>query len=177
MDPNPTVLLIPVPEADARFGATRRQHDPSGRDGMPAHVTVLTPFVPLERWGEAGLRRLQAALAGIPRFEARFRRAGRFGGSTLFLVPEPEALFRDIARRVARAFPEHPPYGGQFSEVLPHLTLVHGAPESVLDEVEAQVRAGTDVRTQVEALCLFARTPGGRWVERARAPLDGGPGA
>lgn len=160
-----SVLVIPIPEADVVFGDIRRLHDPSGRDGMPAHVTVLTPFVPVALWDERHARRLRAALASDRPFEARFRRPGRFGETTVFLVPEPEDVFRDLSRRVAAAFPEYPPYGGAFSEVLPHLTLAHGVDPSILQGVEARVRAGTEIRSRVEAVVVYSQADEGRWVQ------------
>jgi hypothetical protein len=117
-------VVVLVPEADAAFGDVRRAHDPSARDGLPAHVTVLTPFVHASAWGPEPLRRLRGALQGIAPFDARFRRAGRFGGTTLFLVPEPEEVFLRLATRVAAAFPEHPPYGGAFAEVVVRVAIV-----------------------------------------------------
>src|SRR5207245_2004188 len=41
-----TGLVLLVPEADAAVGLWRTVHDPSAREGMPAHITVLYPFIP-----------------------------------------------------------------------------------------------------------------------------------
>jgi 2'-5' RNA ligase len=166
-----TVLVLTVPDTDPVVGAIRREHDPSARDGMPAHVTVLTPFVPWDRWEANQVTRLKTAVAGFRPFRARFRRAGRFAKTTLFLVPEPEETFTRILSAVAQAFPEHPPYGGAFSAVLPHLTLAHGVPERTLDALESELSGRIDVRCTIEDLVLFSRTPAGKWRERARMPL------
>ena len=39
-----TAVVIRVPEAEPAIGAHRREHTPSGAEGMPAHVTILVPF-------------------------------------------------------------------------------------------------------------------------------------
>jgi 2'-5' RNA ligase len=174
MNPEPqTVLLIPFPAADEIVGALRREHDPSARDGMPAHVTLLTPFVPLAAWTATHLARLSRAVEGVAPFEAHFRRTGRFGTTTLFLVPEPAELFLRLARAVASAFPEHPPYGGAYTEVLPHLTLAHGAPADTLVALEAATDGRVDIRARADAVSLFARNVAGCWVEGPRVPLTG----
>lgn len=158
-----SALVIALPEVDLVLGDLRRAHDPSARDGLPAHVTVLTPYVPLVEWSDTHARRLHAALDGIRPFGARLRRTGRFGDSTLFLVPEPEDVFRRLGRAVAAAFPEYPPYGGAFSEILPHVTLAHGVPTDVLNDVERQVDGVTDIGAQVTTLTLYEKRPGRPW--------------
>lgn len=49
-------LLITVPEAEPLVGGARAMCDASAGDGIPAHMTVLYPFLPAGRIG-AGCRR------------------------------------------------------------------------------------------------------------------------
>ena len=172
-----SALVVALPEADLVVGHVRREHDPSGREGMPAHVTLLTPFVPAGRWSADHAARLAGALADMTPFEARFRRTGRFGKTTVYLVPEPEDTFTRFAMSVAAAFPEYPPHGGAFSQVLPHLTLAHGVPEAALDAVESAMEGRVDFRVRVRDVALFFRDPGGRWTEGPHVPLPRRPGA
>jgi hypothetical protein len=57
-----SALLLPVPAAEAAVGPYRALLDPSARDGVPAHITVLYPFLPggpspPSHWGSrAGMR-------------------------------------------------------------------------------------------------------------------------
>ncbi len=169
-------LAVPLPGADSVVGHIRRKHDPSARDGMPAHVTVLTPFVHARQWSANHAARLARALADIAPFEARFRRTGRFGNTTVFLVPEPEERFTQLATSVAAAFPEYPPYGGAFSKVLPHLTLAHGAPEAVLDAVESAMDGHVDLRVRVSEVVVFSCDSSGRWMEGPHTSLPSRPG-
>jgi hypothetical protein len=41
-----SAAVLLVPEAEPVVGVTRARYDRSGRWGVPAHVTVLFPFVP-----------------------------------------------------------------------------------------------------------------------------------
>jgi hypothetical protein len=41
-----SALLIPVPNAEAAVQHWRQQLDPASHLGVPAHVTVLYPFLP-----------------------------------------------------------------------------------------------------------------------------------
>src|SRR6185312_14804244 len=47
--PRRTALIVAVPEAETAVGALRREHDSSAALGVPAHVTILFPFLPPER--------------------------------------------------------------------------------------------------------------------------------
>lgn len=172
MDPErASVLVVSLPGADSVVGHVRQEHDPSARDGMPAHVTLLTPFIPSGQWSADHAHRLARALRSIAPFQARFRRTGRFGETTVFLVPEPEETFMRLATSVAAAFPEFPPYGGAFSTVLPHLTLAHGVPEATLASVESAIDGHVDFRVRVSDVVLFSRAPNGRWVEGPHVSL------
>ena len=50
--PGATAIVVPVPEAEAVVGDWRRLHTPSGAEGVPAHVTLLAPFIPAVRLDE-----------------------------------------------------------------------------------------------------------------------------
>ena len=41
-----TALLVPVPAAEPSVGKHRARLDEAARDGVPAHITVLYPFLP-----------------------------------------------------------------------------------------------------------------------------------
>ena len=41
-----TALLLPVPAAESSVGQHRARLDQAARDGVPAHITVLYPFLP-----------------------------------------------------------------------------------------------------------------------------------
>lgn len=171
-DPYPvgsTALVVLVPEADARVGAFRRRYDASAGRGVGAHVTVLVPFVPADRLGDADLGRLETLVRRLPAFDVRFARTDRFPG-TVYLVPEPARPFAVLTHLVLRAWPGLAPYGGQHPDVVPHLTVAGRLPATTLDAVESLVAPQLPVSARVTAVTLLEREPGG-WVERRRLPL------
>src|SRR5215831_9843437 len=74
-----TALLVPVPAAEPIVGRHRARHDAAARDGVPAHVTVLYPFLPPAGIGESLLASLGRLFAGFAAFEFTLDRVGWFG--------------------------------------------------------------------------------------------------
>lgn len=158
-----------VPEAAPAVGGLRLSHTYDAPLGMPAHVTLLFPFVPAERVGEAE-ERLGALLREHPAFEATFPRTARFPG-LLYLEPEPGERFSALTGAIAAAWPEHPPYEGVHETVIPHLTVAESDDAALLDALAAEVEPHLPVRTRVDAARLFVEDAGGRWHEHTRLPL------
>ena len=154
-------LVIRVPESEALVSRWRAEHDASARDGMPAHVTLLFPFKPLEMTTAHDLSKLADLFAAQAPFTLRFGEIGRFP-DTLWLKPEPDAPCKALTRAIEQAFPDYPIYGGTFDDVIPHLTVAQG-PSDVLDGAERALRAAfKPIRSDVTAVTLFAKT--GRWT-------------
>lgn len=170
-----TALVVHVPEAEPAVGALRAAHDWSASVGMPAHVTVLYPFVSESEWRYAtgGQRidvRLARIFAALAPFDAAFRATARFGDGTLYLVPEPGPAFSGLTQAVAAEFPAWPPYGGAHPVVIPHLTVAEQAPPGVLERCEAEVAPRLPVAARVAWIALFGQR-GGTWLPFARWPL------
>jgi 2'-5' RNA ligase len=148
----------------------RAQHDPMAHAGVPAHVTLLFPFLATEDLTPAIRRRLARIGSQVQPFGVRFAGTGRFPG-VLWLAPEPTATFVDLTERLARAFPDHPPYEGAHADIVPHLTVAFGE-AAVLDRLERKaIRAGVAFRRRVEAIEVIAEDGTGRWHARWRLPL------
>jgi hypothetical protein len=74
-----------------------------------------------------------------------------------------------MTEALASAFPEHPPYGGQFDEIVPHATVAIGDPEA-LARISDQLQP-IDVRAHVERVWLFEKVPSG-WRRHTAFPLS-----
>ena len=160
------VVRVPVPRALER---SRRQWDWAAGVGVPAHVTILFPFLPVGRLGPAVRAELAAIAASHGPFDVRFRRVGRFPG-VVYLAPEPSAPFTRLTAAVVARYPGFPPYGGAFDEVIPHLTIAESA-DGPLDTIAAGARAALPFDHRVAALEVIIEGGDGRWHSRWRVPL------
>lgn len=161
--PTQTALLALIPSVEWVVTRHRAQLDPSAQWGVPAHVTVLYPFVAPDGVDDHLLARLAEAVRTVRAFDVTFSRAAWFGQEVLWLAPEPAQPFRDLTTAVVTAFPDHPPYAGAFDGSAPHLTIG----ERRLGGLEALQIAGAEVAT---ALPIHARVERVHLLVGADAP-------
>ena len=108
-----SALLLPVPAAETAVGPHRARLDLSARDGVPAHITVLYPFLPPAEIRPDVLAELSRLFAGAPRFSFTLDRVRWFDESVVWLGPSDESPFRALtalARR-RRTRPARPTAG------------------------------------------------------------------
>lgn len=158
--PTETAVIIAVDAAEPAVADHRRQLDASASWGVPAHVSVLYPFVHPSEVDADVLSRLADALSSVPAFDCTFARCEWFGEEVLWLAPEPDRPFRELTSAVWRAFPDHPPYGGVFDDVVPHLTVGERrrGSASALRAAAAAVGHQLPIRARIERAVLIAGT-------------------
>ncbi len=158
-----TALICRVPEAERYIAHHRQRFDPPARRNVPAHVTVLYPFMDSALVDDDVRRALCEVAAGVRRFEYRLRETRRFP-SSLYLAPEPGDSFSALTDGVHRAFPDYPPFAGKFDSVVPHVTVAHGdEPQLCAIEIELRIALpGSGVPARCEEMVLIEFT-GGRW--------------
>ena len=164
-----TALLARVDPAQPLVEPWRLRYDPAAASGVPAHVTVLYPFLHVDRLDAATLDELATLFGRHATFTAYFEECRRFPG-VLYLAPRPEQRFRALTGDVATRWPEAPPYEGRFADVIPHLTVADGTESDILDEIEAALVPGLPVVASISSVSLFV-CDGQRWHERTRFPL------
>ncbi|MGW1215034.1 2'-5' RNA ligase family protein [Streptomyces sp. NPDC002499] len=163
-----TGLVALIPEAEPVVGTWRARLDPAARAGVPAHVTVLFPFLHADVIDDGTRAALGELAARQPAFDLRFERCGRFPG-VLYLAPDPDTPFRRLTEAVVDRWPEAPPYGGKY-EPVPHLTVGQVRDEAALDEAEADIRPNLPVTAHVSAVDLVVFS-GTEWRLEASFPL------
>ena len=136
-----------------------RTCDSKPSHGMPPHVTLLVP-------APRDARAISGVLAPFPVFDVAFARLDRFPG-VLWLAPEPVEPFRRMIEALVRRFPDHPPYGGAFAEIVPHLTVAQAG----LDEAGETVQRQLPLRARPERAVLLEREQLDRWREAASFEL------
>ncbi|MFI5836223.1 2'-5' RNA ligase family protein [Micromonospora sp. NPDC051300] len=178
MEPTETALIVAVPETERAVGRFRSVLDTTAGWGVPAHVTVLYPFLPPERIDDDVLTALSRIFDATPRFDVTFAEVGWFGDTVVWLSPQPGDGFRLLTAAVWRRFPEAPPYAGAHADVVPHLTVGHDAPKHVLAEAAMAVVDHLPIRAAVDTVRLIAGSPAPRsWhtLREFRLGADGPP--
>jgi 2'-5' RNA ligase len=156
-----TAVLVVVSEAEPAVAGHRRHLDVAASWGVPAHLSVVYPFVPPAAVDDLVLDRLAEAIGTVPPFDCVFSRTAWFGDDVLWLAPEPDAPFRELTRAVVAAFPAHQPYGGLYTEPTPHLTVgeLRLGSAAELAAAELAVQAHLPIAAQVERVALLAGRP------------------
>jgi hypothetical protein len=174
VEPTESALIVAVPEAEPAVAALRAAYDPAASWGVPAHITVLYPFVPPDRIDAAVLAAVAGTVAAAPVFDVVLARTGRFGDQVLWLAPEPDAPLRALTAAVWARFPDFPPYGGEFADVVPHLTVTDRQPPEVMAAADQRVRPWLPIAARVGAVRLLVGSPApGAWRTVAQFPLSG----
>jgi hypothetical protein len=161
-----TAFVVQVPSAEGLVSELRNRFDPTVQLGVPAHISILVPFMDPGHVTSAVLAKAQAALMEIPSFEFALRRVGRFP-TTAYLTPEPSEPFVTMTAALVRAFPEFPPYGGEHAEVIPHLTVSHGDAEYAsltVIELEQKLRAAGRINATCTSVVMLENSTG-LWKE------------
>ena len=167
MDALRTGLVIEVAEAEHAVGALRVQLNQQASLGVPAHITVLFPFAAPSRIDDGTLDRVSRVVRNVPAFDYRLVHTDWFGTSVLWLAPDCKARFRELTSVLHDEFPEYPPYGGQFSEVEPHLTIGDHGSLAELRAAEQSVQKHLPITAIAGRVSLFAEQRSGRWVRIA----------
>jgi len=164
-----TALIVPIPEAETAVGPFRAGLDRAARWGVPAHVTVLYPFLDPDAITDTVLAAVQETVAATPRFAVEFTHVGWFGDRVAWLAPRPDEPFRALTEALWRRFPDRPPYGGAHAEVVPHLTLGHDAPQPALRDAADAVAAHLPLRaTPCEVWLMVGAPEPDSWHTAAR---------
>jgi 2'-5' RNA ligase len=173
-----SALLLLVPATEPAVREHRARLDASARDGVPAHLTVLYPFLPPALIDDVVLTTLAALFAAFPAFAFTLDRVGWFAENVVWLGPRDEAPFRALTALAFEAFPSCAPYGGQHDDVVPHLTIGHQGGAPALRAAADAVRPHLPVDAAATEITLMAGpapgTPPGQWHQLAAFPLADG---
>jgi hypothetical protein len=134
-----SAFIVRVPEAEASVRALRQRCDPSAAIGVPAHITILVPFMSADLITSQILGAAEAALRAVKSFSFTLGQVSRWPETT-YLLPDPIAPFVRLTNALVGAFPDYPPYGGRHAQIVPHLTVADRN-ASLADEAEGKLRA------------------------------------
>jgi 2'-5' RNA ligase len=162
-----TAVLLCVPEAEPLVGPWRQKAVPSAAKGVPAHVTLLYPFLPAARVDVGVLAELEWFFRGVDAFELMFDGVGEFPDEgVVHLSPSDRALV-DLTQALAVRWPECPPYAGKHDELVPHLTAVHTDDAQLRAQAAAALREGLPLQAVAAQAALWECDEHGMWSEKA----------
>ncbi|TQK71742.1 MULTISPECIES: 2'-5' RNA ligase family protein [unclassified Nocardioides] len=157
-----TVLVVPVPALEDYIRGRWEHYDAAWVSRDPAfthaHITALAPFRPAPT--DADLARVARIARTTPAFDLVLDEVTAFPDGIVHAVPSPVAPFAALTARLWEAFPDCPPYAGEFADVVPHLTLDRLGPGVSVASVTADLATTLPVRARAERLELH------RYAER-----------
>jgi 2'-5' RNA ligase len=164
-----SALVVLVPEAEALVKPFRDQYDPSAAVGVPAHITLLYPFKPPDELGGPVLDKLHYGFARFAPFRFSLASIRRFPVEVLYLAPEPDEPFRQLTLAIRDWYPETPPYGGKWPDIVPHLSVASLADEQQLDRIAGKFAQASQRKLPIGATAeevTLMDNRSGRWQIR-----------
>ncbi len=154
-----TALVVPVQVAD------ELREDSAREAGMPAHVTVLHPFLRSRKLDAQAERALSETVERLPPFDFALAELGSFP-KVVYLAPQPAEPFVALTEAIVARWPEHKPYGGAFEQIVPHVTIAYA------DEPPGGLAERLPIQARAEEVWLMSKVAG-HWTRRRRFPLRG----
>ena len=174
MSSSESALVVLVPEAEAVVKPFRDQYDPSAAAGVPAHVTLLYPFKAPDEVDDMTLGKLRDCFACVEPIQFSLGKIQRFPIETLYLAPEPEEPFRQLTLSIWKLFPETPPYGGKWPDIIPHLSVARLANEQQLTAIADDFAMASQDKLPIRAIAsevALMDNRSGRWKVEATFSL------
>ncbi|PZS15808.1 MAG: hypothetical protein DLM60_16340 [Pseudonocardiales bacterium] len=160
-----TGLVIPVPAADALLASVGDRYPGTVREGLPAHVSLLYPFVVAAELDERVTTALNELFVEQLPIAVDFVECYRRGGFVA-LRPDPSDWLDELISKTRRRWPDVVPYEGVYGDVEPHLTVALRCSAETAVRIEQEVSAELPIWAELcEAWLLVFE---GRWTLRGR---------
>ena len=122
MELESALIIVPPRPVQSFAYPIREIHDAESFNRVPAHITLIYPFVPPDEVEDAE-KVLTRICKKYPAFQLTLDRYGQFETALFLESSQPEKII-DLFAQISKAFPEYPPYEGKLGEGFhPHLTL------------------------------------------------------
>ena len=131
-----TGLIVPVPEMEDFIQTWRDKVDAVPPVGVPAHVTLLYPFLSPDKCLRNSPK-VTSFFSEVEPFEFELTSVGWFDRRVVFLSPEPVGPFNALTEQLLGRWTECLPYGGKHGKNVPHLTIGIDGEEHEMEQLEA----------------------------------------
>jgi len=143
--------------------------------GVPPHITLLYPWrsAPVD---SASIEVLRTVLQQFEAFSLTLSHVATFLTGVVYAGAEPNVTLRSLIAAIAEAFPDTPPYGGQFATEGPvaHLTLARcerDELEGTRSDYASALSYILPIRIRVTAICVEEQTNITTWATTRVIPL------
>ena len=167
-----TAISILLDEIAPDVAEARYELHPQSRLHVPLHITLLFPFVLRRDVSADLLGELRSFFGNHSRPMFELTHVATFPDVVAYAAPEPDGALKRLTCELWSAYPETPPYGGEFgmSEPVLHATL---APLDVanVETVRARVEPLLPVRCEPSHASLLEEFEPDRWRELEALPF------
>jgi 2'-5' RNA ligase len=145
----------------------RERYDSMASLGVPAHITVLYPWIPTGLLTDDDHLAVADIAAGTDPIDVTFAAVGRFP-DVLWLDPQPRRPILALIAAVSARWPDYPPYGGRYGDApVPHLTVADVDEPDRLAPVVADLERALPISATISELTLVVRQADGWSLDRS----------
>lgn len=160
-----------MPEAEPVVATFRARYAAeSVAKRIPAHITLLIPYVAAASLDADSVSAAREHFAGVAPFDAALVEIGCFA-EHVWLAPSPREVFVELISSTCRRFPDSP-YGDAFPNPVPHLTVGQAGPGGSVAEIaraaEVELAPRLPVAFRVDAAWLLVEQDDRTWVASER---------
>lgn len=148
-----TALILPVGRMSGVVAHGLKLSDWNMPGGMPAHITLLLPFLPAGEIDEACTDAISTICSETESISMSFPRIERFDPDIYYLTPEPAGPVIALIQRLCAAFPRVQPYDGEHRDIVPHLTVGRG--KEIYPELATTLEPQLPLYTEIDRAWLM----------------------
>ena len=172
--PRETSIDILVTELDDILSPWRHATASVASKSVPPHISLLYPWrsAPID---DADINALRAVVQDHRSLRLRFAGIGNFPNGTIYLGIEKAPGLTLLIRKIFKAFPDTPPYGGEFPDPMPHLTVANSSDENLdelIQEISAALASKLPIEIAVQEIVVMEEDETGNWKIHTRISLD-----
>jgi hypothetical protein len=155
-----TTIVAPVPEAEAAVASWRARFDPWAQLGVPAHITLLTPFLPVELIDGAVIDRMRSIWTRRSVLPVVLSQVAQIPGA-IALLPEDATPLEGLTAELLAEWPElRPQVRTGFARPY-HITIACRDDRALLAQLSEELAPKLPLRADLGSLLVFGASEDG----------------